>query len=83
VNEVTTTRAIRAQRRRRWPWALTLLLGLVGVAGAVVRGRLASAQPDQVSIQPAEHETWRYRDAVAAGRAPTGNGVVRAHHRRQ
>jgi hypothetical protein len=60
-----------------------LLLGLAGVAGAVVRGRLASTQPDQVSIRPAEHQAWRYRDDVAAGRAPTGNGVVRAHHRRQ
>ncbi|MDQ3762393.1 MAG: hypothetical protein M3460_12130 [Actinomycetota bacterium] len=74
MNEVKTKRG-----RRRWPWLVPLLLGLAGVAGAVVRNRMThQAEPGRLPSRPAAQPNSQYRDQVATGRSPTGNGVVRA-----
>ncbi len=70
-----------ARRRSRWPWAVTVLLGIVGVVSAVVRSRRQSSQPERFPLRPDDQLVLRYREEVAAGRSPIGNGVVRAHHR--
>ncbi|MFY9805883.1 MAG: hypothetical protein WAK86_01285 [Pseudonocardiaceae bacterium] len=63
---------------RRWLWAISLLFGIAGVAGAVLRNRrLSRPAPERLMIRPVEQPTLRYREQVATGRAPTGNGVVR------
>ncbi|MCA1836170.1 MAG: hypothetical protein LC721_07525 [Actinobacteria bacterium] len=74
------TRPDPARRRNHWPWVVTVLLGIVGVAGAVVRNRWQSVKSGRSAVQPPDHLTSRYRDEVASGRSPIGNGVVRAHH---
>jgi hypothetical protein len=77
VNEVKTERSIR-----RWPWVVSLLLGIAGVAGAVLRHRrLPRHALERLALRPGEQPTLPYRDQVATGRAPTGNGVVRAERR--
>lgn len=81
VNEVHATRPDPARRRSHWPWVVTVFLGIVGVAGAVVRNRLQSSKPGRSAAQTHDQLTSRYRDEVATGRSPIGNGVVRAHHR--
>ena len=91
VNEVKTERFLgphslgphslgpQPRRRRRWRWVVPLLLGIVGVVGAVVRNRrLAQPTPEWWPIRPAEPPTWQYRDQVATGHSPICNGVVRA-----
>ena len=70
-----------ARRRSHWPWVLTALFGILGVASAVVRNRWQSSKPQRFAVRPDDQLTWRYREEVATGRSPTGNGVVRAHHR--
>jgi len=67
-------------RRSRWPWVVSVLLGILGVAGAVVRNRWQASRPQRFAVRP-EDQLTRYRNAVATGRSPLGNGVVRAHHR--
>jgi hypothetical protein len=81
VNEVNATRSHPARGQGHWPWVVTVLLGILGVAGAVVRNRWQSSKPKRFAVRPDDQLTWRYRDQVATGRSPTGNGVVRAHHR--
>ena len=74
MNEGMTQRCIR-----RWPWAISMLLGIAGVAALVLRKR-RSPRPamEWSAIRPAERSAVRYRDQVATGRSPTGNGIVRA-----
>jgi hypothetical protein len=79
VTDVNAMGSDPARRRSHWPWAVTVLFGIVGVASAVVRNRWQASKPQRIAIQPDDHLTWRYRDQVATGRSPTGNGVVRAH----
>ncbi|MCU1608784.1 MAG: hypothetical protein JWM45_700 [Pseudonocardiales bacterium] len=64
---------------RRWGWVVPLLLGIAGVAGVVLRNRRQS-RPDRewLATRTVERATVQYRDQVATGRSPTGNGVVRA-----
>lgn len=81
VNEVNATRSHPARGQGHWPWVVTVLLGILGVAGAVVRNRWQSSKPKRFAVRPDDQLTWRYRDQVATGRSPTGNGVVRAHRR--
>lgn len=73
-------RSHRAGRRNRWPWVVTLLLGIVGLAGAVVRNRSQSLEAERFAVRSAEPLTRPHRDEVSAG-SPIGNGVVRAQHR--
>ncbi|HKS51641.1 MAG TPA: hypothetical protein VJS67_07195 [Pseudonocardiaceae bacterium] len=80
VTEVNATGSDPARRRSHWPWVVTVLFGIVGVASAVVRSRWPSSKPKRSPVRPDHQLTWRYREAVATGRSPTGNGVVRAHH---
>jgi hypothetical protein len=58
-----------------------VLIGIVGVVNAVVRSRRQSSQPERFPLRPDDQLVLRYREEVAAGRSPIGNGVVRAHHR--
>ena len=81
VDEVNATRPDPARRRSHWPWVVTALLGIVGVAGAMVRNRWQSRKPVRSAVRTHDQLTSRYRDEVATGRSPVGNGVVRAHHR--
>lgn len=76
-----TTGTDRAPRRNRWAWALTLLLGIVGAAAALVRNRRAAPAAGQFVARP-EQVMWRSPDEVATGHSPMGNGVVRAQQRR-
>lgn len=90
VNEVRTKHSTghstgpqpaRAQprRRRRWPWLVPLLLGIAGVTGAVVRNsRPRQTKLERLPTRSTGQPTLKYRDQVATGRSPTGNGVVRA-----
>jgi hypothetical protein len=67
--------------RRHWPWVVTVLLGIVGVVSAVLRNRWQSSKSYRFALRPDDQLVLRYREEVAAGRSPIGNGVVRAHHR--
>jgi len=60
---------------------VTALLGIVGVAGAMVRNRWQSPKSVRSAVRTQDQLTSRYRHEVATGRSPVGNGVVRAHHR--
>jgi hypothetical protein len=74
VNEVMRQRTVR-----RWPWVVSMLLGIVGVAAAVLRKRrLPRLEPEWLAIRPDERSTGQYLDQVTTGRSPTGNGIVRA-----
>lgn len=75
------TRPHHGRSRSRWPWVVTLLFGIAGVAGAVVRNRWQSLKTERFAVRSAEQLTRRYREGVATGRAPIGNGVVRVQHR--
>ena len=67
------------RHRRRWTWLVPLLVGIAGVTSAVVRNRRPrQAELERLPIRPTEQPTPHYRDQVATGRSPTGNGVVRA-----
>lgn len=84
VNQMETQRALRTHGRR-WPWVVALLIGITALTGAVVRNRgLMQREPKGESGQPGirlvEQPSTQYRDQVASGRSPTGNGVVRADH---
>jgi hypothetical protein len=81
VTDVNATGPQPARRRSHWPWAVTVLLGIVGVVSALVRNRRQSSKPERIGLRPDDQLVLRYREEVAAGRSPTGNGVVRAHHR--
>ena len=59
---------------------VTVLLGILGVAGAVVRNRWQTSQPKRFAVRSDDQLTSRYRNEIATGRSPLGNGVVRAHH---
>ena len=64
---------------RRWRWVVPLLLGIAGVAGVVLRNRRQPRlDPEWLTVRPAERGSGQYRDQVATGQSPTGNGVVRA-----
>ncbi|MBA2471871.1 MAG: hypothetical protein H0V41_06360 [Pseudonocardiales bacterium] len=41
--------------------------------------RLPRPEPEWLAIRPVERSTVQYRDQVATGRSPTGNGIARAH----
>lgn len=41
--------------------------------------RLPRPEPEWLAIRPVERSTVQYRDQVATGRTPTGNGIARAH----
>ena len=60
---------------------VTVLLGILGVAGAVMRNRWQTSKPKRFAVLPDDQLTSRYRNEIATGRSPIGNGVVRAHHR--
>ena len=81
VNEVNATHPDPGRRRSHWPWVVTVLLGIVGVAGAVVRNRWQSPKPGRSAVRTHDQLTSQYRDEVTTGRSPIGNGVVRVHHR--
>lgn len=85
VNEVETEHSIgpqpgaRPRHRRRWAWLVPLLLGIAGVTGAVVRNRRPrQVERQRLPIRPTGQPTPQYRNQVATGRSPIGNGVVRA-----
>lgn len=78
---MNATRSHPAPRRSHWPWVVTALLWIVGVAGAVMRKRWQSAKLKRFVARPPDQLAWQYRDQVASGRSPIGNGVVRVHHR--
>ena len=68
----------RRSRRRRWPWALPVLCGLAGLAATVLsRRRRRRDELEQLAIRLAGQPSGRYRDEVATGRSPSGNGIVR------
>ncbi len=74
MNEAKTQGSIR-----RWRWVVPLLLGIAGVAGVVLRNRRQSRRdPEWLAIRQVERGTGQYRNQVATGQSPTGNGVVRA-----
>lgn len=63
----------------RWRWVVPLLLGIAGVAGVVLRNRRQPRRdPEWLAIRQVERGTGQYRNQVASGQSPTGNGVVRA-----
>ena len=64
---------------RRWRWVVALLLGIAGVAGVLLRNRRQPRlDPEGLAVRQVERGSGRYRDQVATGQSPTGNGVVRA-----
>lgn len=68
-----------SRRRRRWPWMVLLLFGIVGVAGAaVLTRRPQQTEPEDFPLHPARAVNSGYNDQDAIGRAPSGNGVVSA-----
>jgi hypothetical protein len=74
VNEAKTQGSIG-----RWRWVVPLLLGIAGVAGVVLRNRRQPRpDPEWLTIRQVGRATGQYRDQVATGQSPTGNGVVRA-----
>jgi hypothetical protein len=74
VNEVKTQGTIH-----RWRWVVPLLLGIAGVAGVVLRNRRQPRlDPEWLTARQVERGSGQYRDQVATGQSPTGNGVVRA-----
>jgi len=74
VNEAMSQRSIR-----RWPWVVSMLLGIAGVAAVVLRARrLSRPGPQWSANRPVESSSVQYSDQVATGRSPTGNGIVRA-----
>ncbi len=74
MNEAKTQGSIR-----RWRWVVPLLLGIAGVAGVVLRNcRQPRHDPEWLAIRQVERVTGQYRNQVATGQFPTGNGVVRA-----
>lgn len=57
---------------------LCALCGLAGLAGAVLSHRRRRRDElEHLAIQLAGQPSNRYRDEVATGRSPSGNGVVR------
>ncbi|MFN2478598.1 MAG: hypothetical protein ABR615_05435 [Pseudonocardiaceae bacterium] len=71
MNEVKT---------RRWPWVVSLLLASRGSRRrGAARPAAAAARARGLAIRPVERWTVQYRDQVATGRSPTGNGIARAH----
>jgi bacteriorhodopsin len=44
-----------ARRRSHWPWVLTALFGILGVASAVVRNRWQSSKPQRFALRPDAH----------------------------
>jgi hypothetical protein len=78
VNEVKATPSVSTRHRGTWRWALTLLLGIAGIAGAVMRHRRDRSRLEQFVVPPPDQLTWRFREA-ATERSPIGNGVVRTH----
>ena len=74
MNEAKTHGSIR-----RWRWVVPLLLGIAGVAGVLLRNRRQPRlDPEWLTVRQVERRSGRYRDQVATGQSPTGNGVVRA-----
>ncbi|MGH3572161.1 MAG: hypothetical protein ACRDUW_10075 [Pseudonocardiaceae bacterium] len=74
MNEARTQGSIR-----RWRWVVLLLLGIAGVASVVLRNRRQPRRdPEWLAIRQVERVTGQYRNQVATGQSPTGNGVVRA-----
>jgi hypothetical protein len=77
VNEAKTQGSIR-----RWRWVVPLLLGIAGVAGVLLRNRRQPRlDPEWLTARQVERGAGQYRDQVATGQSPTGNGVVRVQRR--
>ncbi|HEY3894735.1 MAG TPA: hypothetical protein VGL88_05135 [Pseudonocardiaceae bacterium] len=77
---ITRSVHINPRPHRRWPWVASLLLAVVGIVGAVARGR-RRLPPERFGRHEVAHLVPEYRDQVASGRSPTANGVVRVHGR--
>ncbi|MGH3669665.1 MAG: hypothetical protein ACRDSH_03370 [Pseudonocardiaceae bacterium] len=80
---ITRSIHVNPQPRRRWPWVASLLLGIMGImgiAGAIARGRWRR-QPERFGHHQVDHLMSGYRDQVVSGRSPTANGVVRVEGR--
>lgn len=77
---ITRSVQINPRPRRRWPWVASLLLAVVGIAGAVARGR-RRPPPERFGHHQVDHLVLEYPDQVVSGSSPTANGVVRVHGR--
>jgi len=78
VTQIEIQRATRGPARR-WPWAVALLVGIAALAGAVVRNR-GLTHRERPAIRLFDQPSPQYREQVASGRSPIGNGVIRADH---
>lgn len=67
--------------RRRWPWLVLVIVGIVGAVGAVILARRPQQiEPDPLQLRPVREPGSRDSDPDAVEGSAASNGMVGVEH---